>query len=117
MPFVSRAVLSKASVIKRVVDLIYGDANFDTDMVYAKILRDNDIFMYGTNIEYFGHLIELDNFNTSLIRPEMYEIKANYEDWAARYVHEKYKEYLNNNSLIIEVKLIVYQIYWLVLIL
>ena len=59
--------------------------------------------MYGTNTEYFGHIIETSNFNTSLIRPEMYEIKNNYVDWTSRYVHEKYLEYLNNNSKILEV--------------
>jgi hypothetical protein len=35
--------------------------------------------MYGTNMHYFGHLINPDNFNTSLIRPEMYEILTNFE--------------------------------------
>ncbi len=81
--------------------------DYDNDMVYAHILRENEIFMYGTNIEYFGHLIELENFNTSLIRPEMYEIKSNYEDWVARYLHKSYNEYLNNNSLVIEVKQVI----------
>jgi hypothetical protein len=35
--------------------------------------------MYGTNMEYFGHLINPDSFNTSLIRPEMFEILTNFE--------------------------------------
>lgn len=35
--------------------------------------------MYATNMEEFGHLINPDSFNTSLIRPEMYEIFTNYE--------------------------------------
>lgn len=35
--------------------------------------------MYGTNIEYFGHIISTDTFNTSLIRPEMYEIASNFQ--------------------------------------
>lgn len=33
--------------------------------------------MYATNMHEFGHLINPDNFNTTLIRPEMYEIFAN----------------------------------------
>ena len=35
--------------------------------------------MFGTNMEYFGHLINTETFNVSLIRPEMYEIFTNYD--------------------------------------
>jgi hypothetical protein len=38
-----------------------------------------DIFMYATNMHNFGHLINADNFNTSLTRPEMYQIFDNYD--------------------------------------
>ncbi len=54
--------------------------------------------MYATNTQYFGHLINPESFNTSLIRPEMYEIFTNYEDWINRYVHENYSIYLENND-------------------
>ena len=35
--------------------------------------------MYGTNMQVFGHLINPDGFNTSKIRPEMFEIFNNFE--------------------------------------
>lgn len=35
--------------------------------------------MYATNMEYFGHLINPDSFNTSKIRPEMFEIQTNFD--------------------------------------
>lgn len=35
--------------------------------------------MYATNMEYFGHLINPDSFNTSKIRPELYEIASNFD--------------------------------------
>lgn len=35
--------------------------------------------MYGTNLDYYGHLINTDTFNTSLIRPEMYQIFENFD--------------------------------------
>ena len=54
--------------------------------------------MYATNTQYFGHLINPESFNTSLIRPEMYEIFTNYEDWINRYVHENYSKYIESND-------------------
>lgn len=33
--------------------------------------------MYATNVQYFGHLVNPETFNTSLVRPEMYEIVTN----------------------------------------
>jgi hypothetical protein len=35
--------------------------------------------MYGTNMDYFGHLVNPDGYNTSLVRPEMYEIFNNFD--------------------------------------
>ena len=35
--------------------------------------------MFGTNLDSYGHLINIDNFNSSLVRPEMYEIFLNPE--------------------------------------
>ena len=35
--------------------------------------------MFGSNMEYFGHLIDSDNYDKSLIRPEMFEIMTNFE--------------------------------------
>lgn len=32
-------------------------------------------------MHYFGHLVNPDGFNTSLIRPEMYEIFNNFQVW------------------------------------
>ena len=37
------------------------------------------MFMYATNMDYFGHLINPDTFNVSKIRPEMFEIISNFD--------------------------------------
>ena len=54
--------------------------------------------MYGTNMHVFGHLINQENFNISLIRPELYQIMDNWVDWADRYVHSDYEHYLKNET-------------------
>jgi hypothetical protein len=54
--------------------------------------------MYATNMEYFGHLINPDNFNTSLIKPELFEMSSNFEDWKTRYIRSDYYDILDGKS-------------------
>lgn len=100
LPHVSQAVLIKGELLKDIE--ISADSNIDSDVLLAKVLRDKSIFMYGTNTHDFGHLIENSNFDTDLIRPEMFQIFDNYGDWIERYVHKEYKEYLQNASKALE---------------
>ncbi len=83
--------------------------------------------MYGTNMHYFGHLINQNKFNSTLLKPEMFEIQNNYivrkfsnkyslncqfnfsslnylKDWIERYVHKDYFKFLKNKSEVLEVK-------------
>ena len=78
VPFVSEAVLLNGSLIQK-VPISYEDSYLDAVLQFASNLREKDIFMYGTNMDYFGHLVNPDGFNTSLVRPEMYEIFNNLE--------------------------------------
>lgn len=59
--------------------------------------------MYATNRHIFGHLIDPDNFNTSLPRPEVYEITSNLEDWTARYIRPDYFKFLSGEEKPLEV--------------
>jgi hypothetical protein len=54
--------------------------------------------MYGTNMDYFGHLVNPDSFNTSLVRPEMFEITANLRDWQARYIRPEYYDFASGKN-------------------
>lgn len=49
-------------------------------------------------MDYYGHLINSDTFNTSLIRPEMYEILSNLNDWADRYIHPDFYDYVTGKK-------------------
>lgn len=97
LPFVSDVVLINGTLLNK-VKIIYEDSFFDASMSFAANLRDDNIFMYGTNMEYFGHLINTDRYNVSLIRPEMYEIFTNFDDWSNRYVHQDYINYLESKK-------------------
>ena len=74
--------------------------------------------MYATNMHQFGHLVNPDGFNTTLTRPEMYEIFNNFDvsiliwtrageiflllnsfkDWSARYIRPEYYKTLESND-------------------
>ena len=54
--------------------------------------------MYGTNMDSFGHLINPENYNTNLIRPEMFEIMHNLKAWTERYIHAEYFDFISNKN-------------------
>lgn len=62
-----------------------------------------DVFMYVSNRVDFGHLVNADNFDTSRIYSEIYQIFDNRWDWEQRYIHENYTENFNPNNTIAQV--------------
>lgn len=102
MPYVGEIILHKGSVLPK-IDLVYKTNMFDVNILYATILREKDIFMYTTNTHQFGHIIDTANFNAKLVRPELFEIFANFKAWTDRYLHPEYVDFLANSSLIQEV--------------
>ncbi|UYV68696.1 PLOD1 [Cordylochernes scorpioides] len=62
----------------------------DPDMAFCKNLRDKGIFMFVTNMDHYGHLLNMDNYDTSHIHNDLYEIYNNQLDWEKRYIHENY---------------------------
>jgi hypothetical protein len=62
-----------------------------------------DVFIYVTNRVDFGHLVNADNFDTSRVNSEIYQILDNRWDWEQRYLHENYTENFNPNNTIAQV--------------
>lgn len=65
--------------------------NLDADMAFCANLRDLDVFLYITNREDFGHLINPDTYDITMADPDMYQIFENEKDWEKRYIHPEYK--------------------------
>ena len=59
--------------------------------------------MYGTNMDSFGYLINPENYNTNLIRPEMFEIMHNLKAWTERYTHAEYFDFISNKKFPLQV--------------
>ncbi|KAG0432622.1 hypothetical protein HPB47_020672 [Ixodes persulcatus] len=66
----------------------------DPDMAFCKNMREKGIFMYVTNMDTYGHLVNPETFDLKLKNPDFYEIYSNQMDWERRYIHENYSKVL-----------------------
>lgn len=69
----------------------------DPDMAFSFSLRKNGIFLYVTNLEDFGHLVNSEPYETSHIHNDLYEIFNNQIEWQEKYIHENYSQVLLDN--------------------
>ena len=67
-------------------------------MAFCANLREKDVFFYVSNRVSFGHLIDSDDFDTSHVHNELWEISKNRWDWEQRYIHPNYSQSLEENA-------------------
>lgn len=56
------------------------------------------LFMYVVNMEYYGHLMSPDNYDTSRAVPDLYELFHNQNDWEQYYLHDQFYSQSVNQS-------------------
>lgn len=95
MPFVSSCYLIKKNIFSK---LSFKYEMMDPDMALCANLRNQDIFMHVTNLESYGHLVDYEEFNTKLTRPNLYTLFSNPTDWYQRYIHPEYETHLKANK-------------------
>ncbi|EDW79565.2 uncharacterized protein Dwil_GK20548 [Drosophila willistoni] len=97
VPHVTSIYLIKHSAF----DVInFNHKEYDPDMALSESLRNAGIFMYISNQRYFGHLINTDNFNSTLVRPDFHTLFTNRYDWTEKYIHPNYSLQLNESTII-----------------
>ena len=62
----------------------------DAEMAFSKSLRDAGVFIFVSNLEEYGHLVNPESFTTSHKHNDLYEIYTNQKDWERRYIHPNY---------------------------
>uniref|UniRef100_A0A034VR52 procollagen-lysine 5-dioxygenase n=1 Tax=Bactrocera dorsalis TaxID=27457 RepID=A0A034VR52_BACDO len=97
VPYVSSVYLIKSSAFKHIS---YQHRDYDPDMAMCESLRRAGVFMYVTNQHIFGHLVNADNFDTTVARPDFYTIFSNKYDWVRKYIHPNYFKHLEPNTTI-----------------
>lgn len=68
----------------------------DTDMAFSQSLRRNGIFMYISNLEYYGHLVNSETYSLEYKHNDLHEIFNNQLDWHRRYIHPNYTSVLSS---------------------
>lgn len=99
VPFVNTAYLINGTLLKskdKFPSFISG--LLDPDMAFCKNVRNKGVFMYMSNMENYGHLVNAETFDVTRKHPDIYEIFNNQEDWESRYVHKDYYNVLQPST-------------------
>ncbi|XP_037933469.1 procollagen-lysine,2-oxoglutarate 5-dioxygenase-like [Teleopsis dalmanni] len=94
VPYVSNVYLIKNTAFKYIN---YDHQYFDPDMAMCESLRNAGIFMYITNYRAYGHMVNVDNFDSTLTSPDFYTLFTNKYDWILKYLHPNYAKQLEAN--------------------
>ncbi|XP_063410328.1 multifunctional procollagen lysine hydroxylase and glycosyltransferase LH3-like isoform X1 [Mytilus trossulus] len=98
VPYMNSVYLVHGSLMGKLKDAFTRQTVRDADMHFAENLRDKGIFMYVTNTKYFGHLVNFDEYPTTHLHNDMYEILRNPYDWEKKYIHPNYNTSLTENA-------------------
>ncbi|XP_068185883.1 procollagen-lysine,2-oxoglutarate 5-dioxygenase 1 isoform X3 [Antennarius striatus] len=92
VPYVSSVYLIKASLLRtELTDYkLFNSHNVDPDMAYCHTIRNKGIFMHLTNMHSFGHILSTENYQTTHLHNDLWQIFENPQDWRDRYIHENY---------------------------
>ncbi|ERE84516.1 procollagen-lysine,2-oxoglutarate 5-dioxygenase 1-like protein [Cricetulus griseus] len=96
VPYISNIYLIKGSALRaelQHVDLFHY-SKLDADMSFCANVRQQEVFMFLTNRHTFGHLLSLDNYQTTHLHNDLWEVFSNPEDWKEKYIHENYTKAL-----------------------
>ncbi|KAM4563127.1 procollagen-lysine,2-oxoglutarate 5-dioxygenase 1 [Odontesthes bonariensis] len=92
IPYLSNVYLVKASLLRSELkdyELFTSDS-LDPDMAFCHAVRSQGIFMYVTNMHTFGRILSTENYQTSHLHNDLWQIFQNPADWQERYIHENY---------------------------
>lgn len=92
VPYISSVYLIKGSILRGQLaqtDLFHS-GKLDPDMAFCHNIREQGIFLFVTNQQPFGHILSLENYQTTHLHNDLWQIFSNPEDWKEKYIHENY---------------------------
>ncbi|KAI1892559.1 hypothetical protein AGOR_G00134830 [Albula goreensis] len=99
VPYISSVYLVKGSVLKTDLsasDLFYSET-LDSDMTFCHNVRNQGVFMYATNRHEFGRVLSTENYRTTHLHNDLWQIFENPLDWEDRYIHPNYSRIMKDN--------------------
>ncbi|XP_070695095.1 procollagen-lysine,2-oxoglutarate 5-dioxygenase 1 [Pempheris klunzingeri] len=98
VPYVSSVYLVKASLLRsELTDYEQFNSHIlDPDMAFCHNVRNKGVFLYVTNMHSFGRILSTENYQTSHLHNDLWQIFENPADWQERYIHENYTLIMKN---------------------
>ncbi|OXB77322.1 UNVERIFIED_CONTAM: hypothetical protein H355_002314 [Colinus virginianus] len=92
VPYISSVYMVKGKALRSELDEgdLFHSGKLDADMAFCHNVRNQGVFMYLTNRHQFGHILSLDNYQTTHLHNDLWQIFSNPEDWREKYIHENY---------------------------
>lgn len=92
VPYLSSVYLVKAGLLRSELSTyeLFTSSLLDPDMAYCHNVRGQGVFMYVTNMHTFGRILSTQNYQTSHLHNDLWQIFENPVDWQERYIHENY---------------------------
>nr|XP_008165440.1 procollagen-lysine,2-oxoglutarate 5-dioxygenase 1 [Chrysemys picta bellii] len=92
VPYISSIYVIKGSTLRSQLNQgdLFHSGKLDADMAFCHNVRDQRVFMFVTNRHQFGHILSLENYQTTHLHNDLWEIFSNPEDWKEKYIHENY---------------------------
>ncbi|XP_023134789.1 procollagen-lysine,2-oxoglutarate 5-dioxygenase 1 isoform X2 [Amphiprion ocellaris] len=99
VPYVSSVYLVKASLLRSELKdyELFNSPILDPDMAYCHNVRNKGIFMYVTNMHTFGRILSTENYQTTHLHNDLWQIFENPVDWQDRYIHANYTHIMKDN--------------------
>lgn len=76
--------------------------SYDAEMSFSYSLRKAGLFMYVSNLHDYGHLVDPENYDTTRVNSDFYELYHNQLDWERRYIHPDYERMFTDNDSVIQ---------------
>ncbi|XP_077693558.1 procollagen-lysine,2-oxoglutarate 5-dioxygenase 1 isoform X2 [Eretmochelys imbricata] len=92
VPYISSIYVIKGSTLRSQLNQgdLFHSGKLDADMAFCHNVRDQRVFMFVTNRHQFGHILSLENYQTTHLHNDLWQIFSNPEDWKEKYIHENY---------------------------
>uniref|UniRef100_A0A8C4RXK6 Procollagen-lysine, 2-oxoglutarate 5-dioxygenase 1a n=1 Tax=Erpetoichthys calabaricus TaxID=27687 RepID=A0A8C4RXK6_ERPCA len=92
VPYISSVYLIKGSTLRSELteETIFTSGKLDADMAFCSNVRNRGVFLFVSNREEFGRILSTENYQTSHLHNDLWQIFENPKDWEERYIHQNY---------------------------
>ncbi|XP_044134254.1 procollagen-lysine,2-oxoglutarate 5-dioxygenase 1 [Bufo gargarizans] len=89
VPYITNVYLVKGSVLRKPLSQydLFHSGSLDPDMAFCDNVRRKGVFMFVTNRQVFGHILSLENYKTTNLHNDLWQIFENIQDWKEKYIH------------------------------